>query len=55
MINDILFPTSEFNHEAFEMGDKNAFSVSHIDVFFEKSFGIKRDFVIMDGQGNIES
>ena len=54
-MNDLLFPISEFCHEAFEQQDKNLFSVSHVDVFFEKSFDKKRNFVIMDGQGNMKT
>ncbi len=32
----------------------NDFSNSHIDVFFEKCFKIKRNIVVMDGQGKIK-
>ena len=53
MLNSLLFPSSEFQHQAFEQGDKNIFSNGQIDVFFEKSFDIKRKIVIMDGQGNL--
>jgi hypothetical protein len=44
-----LFPSSLFNHEAFEQQDKNLFSAGQVDVFFEKSFDKKRNFVMMDG------
>ncbi len=50
----MLFPSSEFTHEAFEQQDKNLFSSGQIDVFFEKSFDICRNFVIMDGQGQLK-
>ena len=49
MLNDILFPTTEFEHNAFEECDDNVFSNGQIDVFFEKSFEIKRNIVILDG------
>ena len=49
LLNDILFPTSEFEHNAFEECDDNIFSNGQIDVFFEKSFEIKRNIVILDG------
>jgi hypothetical protein len=53
-MNDLLFPSHEISHEAFEQMDRNLFSVSHVDVFFEKSFEIKRNFVIMDGQAKLK-
>jgi len=54
MLNDLLFPIkSDFNHEAFETSDDNVFSNGSVDVFFEKSFDIKRNIVIMDGQGTV--
>ena len=29
--------------------------MSHVDVFFEKNFEIKRDFVLMDGQSKLKN
>ena len=56
MLNDLLFPIkSDFNHEAFETSDDNVFSNGSVDVFFEKSFDIKRNIVIMDGQGTVSN
>ena len=49
MVNDLLFPSNEATHEAFEQQDKNLFSVNHVDVFFEKSFEKKKNLVMMDG------
>jgi hypothetical protein len=48
LINHLLFPISVEN-EVFEQYDMNDFSNSHIDVFFEKCFKIKRNIVVMDG------
>ncbi len=53
ILNDILFPSKEINHEVFEQQDRNLFSFQQIDVFFEKSFEVKRNIVIMDVLGNI--
>ena len=48
-MNDIILPEKDLqSHEIFELRDKNLFSASHVDVFFEKSFDKKRDFVVMD-------
>ena len=53
MLNDILFPSNDFPHKAFEDGDDNVFTNGQIDVFFEKSFQKKRNIAVMDGQGNL--
>ena len=53
LINHLLFPISVEN-EVFEQYDMNDFSNSHVDVFFEKCFKIKRNIVVMDGEGKIK-
>ena len=52
-LNDLLFPSATISHEAFESHDENLFSLGQVDVFFEKCFDKKRNFVRMDGQGSL--
>ena len=47
-MNDILFP-SETTNEVFNTRDKNLFSSGHVDMFFERGFDKKKNFVLFDG------
>ena len=52
-MNDLLFPSAELNHDAFETRDRSVFSSGQVDVFFDKSFNQDRALAVIDGQGQL--